>query len=323
MTRIRIFTHIARFALFVSLALMIPAGASAQLYMPGAQPYIPPKDSVLTIRVQRLAPGVYAAKLSYVWTGWVELPDGILVIDSGMADSAGVALADTIRARSPKRPFKYLVLTHAHDDHILGAKAFLQAGATLVAHESIIHDIDSTLEIPDNPSKEIAIKDRKRFGSATRPVDVSWIGRDAVSRGDLVVHLPKQRILFSGDLIWNKSIPWLLDRDFTMKGWVESLDSLMTKRYAADVCVPGHGLLGKPGDGIRFTRNYLRDASEKAERLAGWGQSMEYPRQWGYLGPYEGMEFYQEVHFMNMKRLLAEAKGIKTKGRGKVRALRQ
>jgi glyoxylase-like metal-dependent hydrolase (beta-lactamase superfamily II) len=321
MTRIRIFIHSALFALIVSVASLAPAPTSAQVYLPGAEPTIPPKDTTLTIHVSRLAPGVYAAKLSYVWTGWVELPDGILVIDSGMADSAGVALADTIRARSPKRPFKYLVLTHAHDDHILGAKPFLAAGATLVAQERVLHDMDSTLGIPDNPAKEIRVKDRKRFGSAARPVDVIWIGRDAATRGDLIVHLPKQKVLFTGDLVSNKSVPWLLDPDFSLKGWLQSLDSLGT--FSANVLVPGHGLLGKPADGIRFTRGYLQDAEEKAVRLAGWGTTISEPRKWGYLGPYEGLEFYQEVHFMNMKRLLADAKGVKTRGRAKVRALRQ
>lgn len=238
MIRFRISFYSALLALLVSL-LSSPAATRAQVYLPGAKPTIPPKDTTLTIHVNRLAPGVYAAKVSFVWTGWVELPDGILVIDAGMADSAGAALADTIRARSPNLPFKYLVLTHAHDDHILGAKAFLRAGATLVAQAGIAHDIDSTLGVPEDPAKEIRVTDRRRLGSAARPVDVIWIGRPAVSRGDLVVHLPKQRILFAGDLVSNRSVPWLLDPGFSLKGWQASLDSLSTKRFAADVLVPG------------------------------------------------------------------------------------
>jgi glyoxylase-like metal-dependent hydrolase (beta-lactamase superfamily II) len=312
-------------ALFVCLASPFASRpATAQtFYLPGGEPPIPPKDSTLTIRVQQLAPGVYAAKLSFVWTGWVELPDGILVIDSGMADSAGTALADTIRARSPNRPFRYLVLTHAQEDHILGARAFLAAGATLVTQAGVSSQIDSILGITPNPAKEIRVDRRKRFGGAARPVDVVWVGQPANSAADLVVHLPKQRILFAGDLVSYRSIPWLLDRGFSMTGWLATLDSLSTKRFAADQLVPGHGLIAKPLEAIHFTRSYLGDADEKASKVAGWGTTPIEVRRWGYLGAYEGMEFYDEVHFLNMRRLYAEAKGMKTPGRGRMRVYRK
>lgn len=322
MTRNRISIHIALFLLFVSLVAVrsVPAQVS---YLPGAGPYVPPKDTTLTIRVQKVAPGVYAAKVDYVWTGWVELPDGILVIDSGLADSAGVALADTIRARSPKRPFRYLVITHLADDHVLGARPFLKAGATLVAQANIMHGIDSTLGIPDNPAKELGIRSRKRFGTAARPIDVVFIGHDAITAGDVVVHLPKQRVLFTGDLVSYKSIPWLVDKGFSLKGLYAALDTLQTKRFAADVLVPGHGLLGKQDDGIKFMRGYLDAANDKATRVAGWGGTQALPREWGYLGQYQEMEFYYEVNGMNMKRLLAEAEGHKTPGRVKVPVMRE
>ena len=44
---------------------------------------------------------------------------------------------------------------------------------------------------------------------------------------------------------------------------------------------------------------------------------------WGQLGAYEDNEFYQEVHFMNMRRLYNEAKGKKTPGRPNTRAIKQ
>jgi cyclase len=261
---------------------------------------------------------VYAAKLGYVWAGWAELPDGILVIDAGMADSVGRAFADTIRARSPGQPFRYLLLTHAHGDHILGAKPFLEAGVTRIAHASVMSQIDSVLGIAPDPKKEIRITKSKRLGNAARPVDIVWLGRSADSRGDLVVHLPKQRVLFTGDLVSYKSVPWLMDRDFSLKGWFTSLDSLSTKRFDADSLVPGHGVIGKRLEAITFTRRYLRDADEKASRTASYGTTLLEVKRWGYLGAYEGMEFYDEVHFLNMRRLYNEAKGIKTTGRGSV-----
>jgi glyoxylase-like metal-dependent hydrolase (beta-lactamase superfamily II) len=320
MVRIRILFLAALFACFASLGT---SGRAPAQYMPGGEPPIPPKDSTLTIRVQQLGPGVYAAKLSYVWTGWIELPEGIMVIDAGMADSAGAELADTIRARSPKLPFRYLVLTHSHDDHILGAKPFLNAGATLVTQATVSNQIDSLLGITPDAAKEIRIQKSKRFGNAARPVDVIWLGRPATSAADLMVHLPKQRILFTGDLVSYNSVPWLLDRDFDMKGWVAALDSLRTKRFAVERLVPGHGVMGQPEKMVQFTRNYLRDVDEKASKMAGWGTMPDYVRKWGYLGAYEGMEFYDEVHFLNLRRLYQESKGIKTPGRGRVRALRK
>jgi glyoxylase-like metal-dependent hydrolase (beta-lactamase superfamily II) len=316
-----------RALVFIALLFLGVASspAHAQLwYMTGAEPPPVPKDSTLTIRVQSLAPGVYAARVNYVWTGWVELSDGLLVIDAAMADSAGTALADTIRARSPNRPFRYLVVTNAHEDHIRGARPFLEGGATLVAPSGAHARIDSILGRSRDASKEIGIGKRKRFGDATRPVDVVWFGRPAVSRADLAVYLPKQKVLFTGDLASHRAVPWLLDRDFNLKGWRAALDSLqLSKRYPATTAVPGHGLLGTADDVLQFTRRYLLDAEEKAKKSAEWSLPLAEIKRWGDLGAYEGLEFYDEIHFMNMRRLYNEAKGIKTPGRGRSSVVRK
>ena len=70
---------------------------SGTTYFPGspqiAHEHRGPRDTTLTVTVSPLAPGVYAAKVNYVWTGWVELPEGILLIDSGLDSRTAEVLA--------------------------------------------------------------------------------------------------------------------------------------------------------------------------------------------------------------------------------------
>src|SRR5215468_1646113 len=97
--RIRSGLILASSILVLAIALF-GTSARAQVYKMGApDQHLQARgiDTTLTVAVQELAPGVYAAKVSYVWTGWVELPDGILVIDTGLNERAGKMLADSIR----------------------------------------------------------------------------------------------------------------------------------------------------------------------------------------------------------------------------------
>ena len=315
------------------LAILFAAGAPAlaQLqYMPGAGPRQDDGPDTLSIEVKQLAPWVYAAKVRYVWTGWVELKDGILVIDSAMDETSAMALADTITARSGRKPFQYLVNTHAHEDHYGGNQVFLAKGATLIAQKDAATKIDSIMA--HGPAAEgggsrilkpsIGVDRKKVLGSGDRTVEIVWLGRKAHSGGDLVVWVPKHKICFTGDLVSNRAVPWLLDPDFSRTGWVATLDSLV-HRYRIDTLVPGHGVFAAPHVGLKYTRGYLHDANEKAVEVLGYGTHVASIKSWGDLGAYEDSEFYQEVHFMNMRRLYNEAKGLKTPGRPRTRAIKQ
>ena len=329
MTRSRLaWPFLGALLILLLLTLCLPAGATVvRMGQPPQEYHTTPVDTTIRIQVTRLAAGVYAAKVSFVWTGWVELPDGILVIDTGFSPSAGRALADTIRARSGRRPIRYVVNTHAHDDHTGGDRYFAALGARFYVHPKQAEDVqhlltwapgeygDTLSRLGITPKVEKVAK-RITLGGPKRPVQVLWLGRPAHTAGDLVVYLPKQKILFAGDLVSNRAVPWLLDPGMKVDGWLKSLDSLLTPAFSIETLVPGHGVMSpKALDGIQFTNHYLLDARQKASQVASWGTSLNSVREWGYLGAYEGMEFYDEVHFVNMKRLYNEAKGIKTPGR--------
>jgi len=325
-------------ALLVSLLCAGSASRSeAQTYNlgPGDLRFLhTPLDTTVNIQVRPLGKGIYAAKISYVWTGWVELSDGgILVVDTGFSEGCGRALADTIRARSGKKPIRYVVNTNAHEDHTGGDRYFGALGATFIAHETAADEIAKLLAwVPGEsgdtlsrlgikvPMKRVARK--MALGGAARPVQIAWLGKAAHTAGDLIVRLPKQHVLFAGDLVWSRAVPWLLDPGLNVSGWLATLDTLATPTFTSDSIVPGHGVMMKASEEVGFTARYLNDARDKASTVAAWGTTLNQVRDWGYLGAYEGLEFYEEVHFMNMRRLYNEAKGIKTPGRRNVRVLK-
>ncbi|HET9950632.1 MAG TPA: MBL fold metallo-hydrolase [Candidatus Eisenbacteria bacterium] len=283
----------------------------------------------MTISVHPLAKGVWAAKVRYGWVGWFEQGDGLTLVDATMDDRAAAALEDTIRARSGSKPIRYVIITHAHDDHVRGAGRFLREGARLIAHESAAGVVDSVLGRAhdskgggrgDEPPT-IEVKNLYELGKGDDAAQIVWLGHPAHTKGDLVVYLPKARVLFAGDIVSYKSVPWMLDPGMSLKGWQASVDSLMTARFDADSLVPGHGQIGPRITAAGWTKRYLMDAWDKAQKVAAAGTKEIAFKEWGYLGAYEDTEFYQETHFMNMRRLYNEARGIKTPGRPRARAL--
>lgn len=308
--------------LFVALLLLAARAGAQTFYLGGPPPPPAMADTTLTISVHPLKPGVFAAKVRYGWVGWIEQTDGIVLIDAGPDEYAASALADSIRAYSGAKPIRTIVLTHAHEDHILGARHFLAKGARLVAHANVAAAIDSALG--RSAGATIRVKGKYDLGSGKGPraAQVVALG-PAHTKGDLVVYLPKERVLFAGDLVSYKAVPWMLDPGMSVPGWKASLDSLMTARFAADSLVPGHGEIGPSVTASGWAKRYLIDSWEKARVVAGWGSPPTNIKEWGYLGAYEGLEFYEETHFMNLRRLINEVKGIKTPGRPRARAVKR
>jgi glyoxylase-like metal-dependent hydrolase (beta-lactamase superfamily II) len=241
--------------------------------------------------VRELAPGVYAVVgdtgrgvEGRPNAGFVVTAEGVVVIDALASPRQGEQLLATIRGITDQ-PVKWLVLTHHHPDHHFGAVVLRKAGARVSAHpdrrvlaaeggeDALIADwvrvvgLDAMrgFEFANVPDRPVTTADTLRLGGRTIVITHPGAGHSA---GDLLVWLPKERVLFAGDVLVEDGVTMVVDGSSgDLLRVLDEVDSL----HAA-VVVPGHGVIPpRPGDLVRRTRDYvgglqaeMRSAVEKA-----------------------------------------------------------
>lgn len=260
-------------ALAAALALVAGAPAAAAA-LPARAP-----DPVLS--PIRLAPGVYMVQGDHGVASpanrgfnsnaaWVVTRDGVVVIDALGTPALGRALVRAIRTTTA-RPIRRVILTHYHADHAYGLAALKAAGAEVWARVEGRDYLESQ-EAQDR------LAQRRRdlapwFGEddALLPPD-RWITRDesfalggkrfelvhlgpAHSPEDLMIALPAEGVIFSGDVIFEGRIPFVGEAD--SKGWLVAIDRLLARHPR--LLVSGHGPASRdPAAALALTRDYLR-----------------------------------------------------------------
>jgi len=115
--------------------------------------------------------------------------------------------------------------------------------------------------------------DRESIDIGGTTVDVLFLGR-AHTGGDLVVHLPREKILFMSEAYLNRVFPAM--RSAYPDEWVRVID----RALAMDITryVPGHGFIEEPAvsreELVRF-RSALIAVTNEAKRLHGLGLTQE------------------------------------------------
>ncbi|MGH9399297.1 MAG: MBL fold metallo-hydrolase, partial [Thermoanaerobaculia bacterium] len=112
-------------------------------------------------------------------------------------------------------------------------------------------------------SRVLTLSERVIYLSPAQQVQVYWLG-GAHTNGDLVVLLPKEKVLFSGDVALNTSMPDMRAADCDPPGWERLLVKLAG--LSVEKMVPGHGPIGTTA-GIQATGLYVQRVIKLARML--------------------------------------------------------
>jgi glyoxylase-like metal-dependent hydrolase (beta-lactamase superfamily II) len=102
-----------------------------------------------------------------------------------------------------------------------------------------------------------------------RRVELIEVG-PAHTKGDAIVHLPKERVAFTGDILFVESHPIVWEGP--VQNWIDACDRLL--ELDVDVVVPGHGPLTNK-DGVRRTKDYWQRLIEASRRGRESGASSD------------------------------------------------
>jgi len=208
-------------------------------------------------------------------TCWIDLGDGLVIVDPGPSYEFAKEFAELATKRTGK-PIKAAVVTNYHDDRLYGASYYAAHHIPVIAHQSIVQDIKKNpgkferlkhiltpqefaktkLVTPDTLfDKEYTLKGSKRT--------VKFLKLSPVSEehSDIVVWVPDVKFLFAGNIVFNdRALNYT--KNSNMKGWIEALHKIAAMKPA--IVLGGHGGTMGP-DAYKTTLEYLQSLQKQVK----------------------------------------------------------
>jgi quinoprotein relay system zinc metallohydrolase 2 len=226
---------------------------------PQAWPCVPEGETP-GFTVTEIAPGVFVHKGEHALAapenrgdianiGFVVGDDAVAVIDAGGSAAVARDLLASVR-QVTELPVRWLLLTHMHPDHVLGATVFMDAGATVIGHAKLARALAARRGTYMGANAALIGPAFAGSGvpSAIDPVEgpreIDLGGRVLVleahptahTDNDLTVLDRATDTLFLGDLLFMGHLPAL---DGSITGWLDVVEALRRRDVAR--VVPGHG----------------------------------------------------------------------------------
>ncbi|MCW8826860.1 MAG: MBL fold metallo-hydrolase [Gammaproteobacteria bacterium] len=225
-------------------------------------------DATAYALVGELGPRTYENHGLNNTVGFVITPQGVVLIDSGASPMGAAEIAKRVAAVTDK-PIKWVINTGSQDHRWLGNSYFKKHGAEIIALKKTvvtqqrfaddhISGLQNTLKdrakgiTPEFASRSID-SDHAQLNLGGTPFEIFWFG-DTHFPGDAVVWLPKQRIAFTGDMVYLDRMLGILPYSNVIS-WQQAFHKM--EQLEPKWIVPGHGDVAPLSKVQAETGNYL------------------------------------------------------------------
>ena len=246
------------------------------------------ENKIKPLNVKKIADGVYVhyGKHENIYEGsnigdianlgFIIGDESIAVIDTGGSHQVGEALKLAIKKIS-KKPIKYVINTHVHQDHIFGNTAFISDETIIYGHFNLkkalqergSQYIRQVSEAGDKvkgtriifPHIIIAETSPDQVKKLSNEITIDLGNRKllltshstAHTYSDASVFDLKTKTFFVGDLVSDERAPTM---DGLVKNWIKVLNEI--EKIDFKIMVPGHGKIQKDNTALKKTRTYLQ-----------------------------------------------------------------
>ena len=217
--------------------------------------------------IGQTAPGTYENSGHNNNLSFIVTCEGVVVVNGGAAFKLAEALHQEIKAITDQ-PVVLVINENAQGHAMLGNSYWAAQEVPILAHESAVeewdvHAAESLLRMKKY-NKEKAenttivdptdtFKDKKLIELGGITIEVLWLGL-AHSPGDVIVHLPKQKLVIAGDMAFHERLLPIMT-DTQTADWLDSWERF--EALDALYVIPGHGHPSNMAQVRRYTKDYL------------------------------------------------------------------
>jgi glyoxylase-like metal-dependent hydrolase (beta-lactamase superfamily II) len=256
--------------------------------------------------------------------------DSVMIVEAQATPRLAHKVIEKVRSVTDK-PISHVVLTHYHAVRVLGASAFsapqiiMGEKARAMVAERGAEDWASEFQrfprlfeghesIPGLTWPTTTFNDRMTVFLGKRRVDLMHVGR-AHTAGDIVINVPDQNVMFTGDIVEAHSACYCGDGHF--KDWGKALNNI--KAFNLDAIAPGRGdaVLGNKAvnAALERTRDFVDSTYNAVSKVAVRGGSLK--DAWDAMRAacdpkFKDYAIYEHCLPFNVSRAYDEALGIET-----------